>query len=270
MTEVMTFKAVRQAVRGFFAGLGAFAFNWIFATSVRAEEALASVSAARVRPAVVTTLNVFGSQATRRGVPQDVPQYASYLTRSAHEARQVAACLADASACPSQGAAAWSRALEGLRGRDAWTQIREVNRFVNSVRTHVSDQQLWGRSDFWATSLEFLAREGDCEDFALLKMASLRHLGFPESALRLTVVMDESRGVAHAVLLVGHAGATYVLDTSFDDVRTQSAIGYYAPQYSLSAIERFAHRPAPQVATVSGRDRASVQMFAAGETVALR
>lgn len=197
-----------------------------------------------VTPPPVPVLSVFGSRSFVRGRPETIKQWASFAPRYRAEEAAIDACLADASACPNVAARSWSQMMATLRTQDPRTQVEMLNRFVNRLRHHVADSDIWGRSDYWATPFEFLARNGDCEDFAILKYVSLRHLGFADAALRLAVVMDESRDLGHAILLVAMAdGETLVLDNVYDEILPDDEIPFYAPQYSVNFTTRYAHVP---------------------------
>jgi predicted transglutaminase-like cysteine proteinase len=52
---------------------------------------------------------------------------------------------------------------------------------------------------------------GDCEDYVLLKRRKLMELGWPQSALLITVVRDEN-GEGHAILTVRTTRGDYILD----------------------------------------------------------
>ena len=57
--------------------------------------------------------------------------------------------------------------------------------------------------DYWAKPSEILAhRAGDCEDFAILKMAALLRAGIPAQSMSLVVLQDRRRKFFHAVLSV--------------------------------------------------------------------
>ncbi len=66
---------------------------------------------------------------------------------------------------------------------------------------------------------------GDCEDYALLKRHELMRLGWPSSALLITVVRDE-RGEGHAVLTARTAGGDLILDNKVNEVRLWSSTPY--------------------------------------------
>lgn len=77
-------------------------------------------------------------------------------------------------------------------------ELRAVNSRVNASIREVSDQEHHGRPDVWSIPTD---GRGDCEDFALTKRHQLIELGWPSSALLMTVVRNQ-RGEGHAVLTV--------------------------------------------------------------------
>ncbi len=127
----------------------------------------------------------------------------------------------------------WSRYLEMLGGADPETQLRAVNRFVNAT-PFIEDRDNWGAKDYWSAPGEFFARGGDCEDYAISKYLSLRRLGFFAEDLRLMVLIDTRRHLAHAVLMVNLEGRSLILDNLDDRVLEWSAVGHYRPLYSLN------------------------------------
>ena len=98
----------------------------------------------------------------------------------------------------------WQRTIEQLRGRETQEQLIEINRFFNQRIRWTDDRQLYNRDDYWATPAETIGhKEGDCEDFTIIKYASLLELGVPAEELRLTYVrlrMPGGRSQAHMVL----------------------------------------------------------------------
>lgn len=83
-------------------------------------------------------------------------------------------------------------------------RIRDVNNYFNRI-PRVSDQEVWGRGDYWASVTEFLQQaRGDCEDFAIAKYYTLRKLGIPDDNLQLAYgkILNPGRGIeTHMVLL---------------------------------------------------------------------
>ena len=96
-------------------------------------------------------------------------------------------------------------------GRARLDQLDTVNRFLNGWR-YREDAANYGRRDYWASPLEFFLRSGDCEDYAIAKYVTLRQLGFAAEQLRLVVVHDVVRDLAHAVLAVYLDDQVYILD----------------------------------------------------------
>lgn len=120
-------------------------------------------------------------------------------------------------------------------------------RRINYVQTVVgrtvawrSDIDLYGRADRWADPRETLARRaGDCEDIAILKLAALASLGFPNDRLALVVGRDTVRG-DHAIAAVRSADGWRLLD---DDgvVRAPGTLPRFEPVYSLVDGRAFLH-----------------------------
>ena len=80
----------------------------------------------------------------------------------------------------------------------------------------MSDRDRYARRDVWAGAATTLVEGGDCEDLALLKAASLEHLGWNGDGLAVVVGVSTAGGErrAHAVLLATLGdGTQLVLDT---------------------------------------------------------
>jgi hypothetical protein len=103
------------------------------------------------------------------------------------------------------------------------------------------DPEAYGERDHWATPLEFLQHSGDCEDYAAIKYVSLRRLGFRPDRLRLVVVRDTARKIAHAVLLARLDQGWQVLDNLSDRILPPDRIDHYRPYYSVNEEMRWSH-----------------------------
>jgi predicted transglutaminase-like cysteine proteinase len=158
------------------------------------------------------------------------------MMRAAHPAGAQDACRPGA--CLEQE---WRQLLSRLHGQSPARQLEAVNRFVNQV-PHVDDRVNYGVDDHWATPSEFFARGGDCEDFAIAKYVSLRELGWPPSQMRLVIVTDTARGIAHAVLVVFVNGRAHVLDNQLGGVTPADSIRNYRPIYSISEAGWWSHQ----------------------------
>jgi len=104
---------------------------------------------------------------------------------------------------------------------ERWGELNSVNRTVNRSVREVSDMMTAGRKDVW----QLPDAKGDCEDFALLKRQRLIALGWPSSALLMTVVRDRDLG-GHAVLSVVTDKGDYVLDNRSRRISLWSSTPY--------------------------------------------
>jgi len=93
-------------------------------------------------------------------------------------------------------------------------ELDAINRAVNHEIEPVTDLDLYGITDYWTIPVA----KGDCEDYVLLKRKLLMELGWPASALLITVVRDE-RGEGHAILTVRTAQGDFVLDNKTDEIK---------------------------------------------------
>jgi predicted transglutaminase-like cysteine proteinase len=121
-------------------------------------------------------------------------------------------------------------------------KITAVNKAINRLIDYRSDKDIYGVLDYWATPKEILGSgRGDCEDFAILKMAALRAAGLPADSMALVVLRDSSRNFYHAVLAVSTSSNTYVLDNLRDTVLTDKQLPQYQALYSLSMQKAWVH-----------------------------
>jgi predicted transglutaminase-like cysteine proteinase len=169
-----------------------------------------------------------------------LPQWQRVLQKIETERSTYRACAAAEADCPSRGAASWQAMIRDQRGRPPLRQLDTVNRFLNGWR-YKEDAANYGRPDYWATPLEFFLRSGDCEDYAIAKYVTLRQLGFAAEQLRLVVVHDVVRDLAHAVLAVYLDDQVYILDNLTRAVVPQDEVAHYVPYYSINETTRWAH-----------------------------
>jgi predicted transglutaminase-like cysteine proteinase len=121
-------------------------------------------------------------------------------------------------------------------------QLDTVNAVVNRV-PYVEDRVNYGTEDYWATPAEFIARGGDCEDYAIAKYMLLRRAGVPADAMRVAVVRDLALGTSHAILAVEAGGTTWILDNQAVDVKPADAVTRYQPVYSINENGWWLHMP---------------------------
>ncbi|MGH1481071.1 MAG: transglutaminase-like cysteine peptidase [Geminicoccales bacterium] len=171
-----------------------------------------------------------------------LPQWRRVLDEIREEEALYHACGNGIVPCPSKSLLAWYAMMKGQAEQPKMAMLHAVNRFVNQW-PHRSDSVNHDQVDYWSSPLTFLRRSGDCEDYAIIKYVSLREMGFPAEDLRIVVVRDTLRDLAHAVLVVHVEGDLYVLDNLFQAVLPQARVRQYLPYYSVNEQARWAHIP---------------------------
>lgn len=112
--------------------------------------------------------------------------------------------------------------------------LYQVNTWGNA-HPYVVDELNWGMSDFWATPLEFMQVNGDCEDYAIAKYYTLRALGVPADKLRIMIVQDMNLGgIIHAVLAVRDGESLFILDNQIKEVIDAKYVLHYNPIYAVN------------------------------------
>jgi predicted transglutaminase-like cysteine proteinase len=135
--------------------------------------------------------------------------------RIAEDETRLAACRAEPWMCGSDEIQLEAIAKLG-RAREGRARIGEINRAVNLAIRPVSDERQFGVIDRWSGPLETLgAGQGDCEDYAILKLLALQQAGIERNDLRLVIVQDRGSQSAHAVAAVRFDGRWLLLDNRF-------------------------------------------------------
>lgn len=134
----------------------------------------------------------------------------------------------------------WGALQKEATGLNQMEQMRLVNRFWNTW-PYKEDIQNWGQQDYWAIPDEFIKKSGDCEDYAIAKYYTLKELGFDPHKMRLVVLRDTIRNLAHAVLAVYIDDEAYILDNLSNTVLSHKRLTNYVPQYSVNEFGRWAH-----------------------------
>jgi len=138
--------------------------------------------------------------------------------------------------------AEWHDFLETIDALPQALQLEAVNQFANE-QNYVLDIENYGREDYWALPELFLANGGDCEDYVIVKLFSLRWLGWDVSDMRLVVVQDTNLRLPHAILAVASAGDIFILDNQASIIVPERTIVHYAPVYSISDRQWWLHLP---------------------------
>ena len=122
-------------------------------------------------------------------------------------------CRADRAACKSPAALRLIAIADQARGRDGIARLGEVNRAINLAIRPLSDRSQYGAIDYWSGPLMTLTSgAGDCEDYAIAKLVTLREAGIAADDMRLVIVRDLPSNDDHAVLAVRIDGRWRILD----------------------------------------------------------
>lgn len=169
------------------------------------------------------------------------PQWLDVLEKQLVEQASVSDCRAEhiLTRCDLQS---WRDYLDDIRHLPRDEQLAAVNRFANEQK-YVLDIENYGLEDYWAAPDLFLENGGDCEDYVIVKLFSLRWLGWPLTDMRLVVVQDTNLRMAHAVLAVADAADVWILDNLVSRIVPERTIVHYAPVYSISERQWWLHLP---------------------------
>lgn len=130
--------------------------------------------------------------------------------------------------------------IEFLRGMPLDQMAEGVNAIVNRVR-YINDSNLYGKTDYWATPIEFLKNGGDCEDYAITKYTALRMLGVPENRMRILVLQDLQKNIPHAILVVYTEKGPLLLDNQIKTAIAADKVSHYKPIFSINRESWWLH-----------------------------
>ena len=229
-------------MRGGLAAASGTVRSGLWLRSLAAVAALACIATGPAGAAGVTTETpkLFGSTEIRSGNLSKFEKWTEVLGRYAkEEPGELQKCA------PTQfnpcNTARWRIFLYSLKDLPKRQQLDSVNAYLNKWM-YIIDQVNWGKSDYWATPGQFLAKNGDCEDYAIAKYVSLVHLGFDKSQLRIVVLNDLNLKVPHAILAVYLDGEVFILDNQIVQVVLADRIKHYKPIYSINEGSWWLHR----------------------------
>jgi predicted transglutaminase-like cysteine proteinase len=168
-----------------------------------------------------------------------LPNWSRVMALAEAQTEALSRCDATEEVC-SAAALSWQKILRAAQPLPPMEQLKAVNRYFNRWPYRL-DIDVYGVSDYWATPKEFLKLSGDCEDFSIIKYYALRKLGFAIDDMRIVLLKDTIRNIAHAILAVKLDGESYVLDSLSDLVLPHLKYEHYVPQYSVNEHYRWAH-----------------------------
>lgn len=189
-------------------------------------------------PAAATGL--FGSNESHQTNLDIFPQWLSVLDRHIIEKTPNGRC--DSKQFNRCHLNSWLTYLETLKGLSTRAQLEKINRYANK-KDYILDIDNYALEDYWAIPKQFLNRGGDCEDYAITKLLSLRWLGHQRLQSRIVVLQDANLGIPHAVLAVYLDGDTLILDNQVNEIISHRNILHYIPIYSLDEKQWWIHLP---------------------------
>lgn len=155
---------------------------------------------------------------------------------------QLALCDGDRDNCASPAALRLLAIVDQARSRDGRARLGEINRAVNLAIRAADD----GADDVWSSPLAtFASGAGDCEDYAIAKLAALRLAGVAPEDLRIVVMRDVRAGEAHAVAAARLDGHWLMLDNRRMAMVEDDNARSYQPLFVLyqSAVLKYVGEP---------------------------
>jgi len=136
----------------------------------------------------------------------------------------------------------WQAFLNSIRHLPVMQQIKQVNKYANE-KEYILDIENYGMVDYWATPKEFLTNSGDCEDYAIFKMLSMKWLGYDTAAMRVVVVQDTNLRIPHAIMAIEKDNDILIMDNQIEEVISHADIFHYVPVYSVNESHWWMHVP---------------------------
>ncbi len=136
--------------------------------------------------------------------------------------------------------------LNSIKNDDEKTKVEKVNHYINSIIPKY-DAYNYSSDEYWATPFEFFSNaSGDCEDYVIAKMYSLKMLGVSSKTMYMSVVKDKYTGGDHMVLSlhVEHNNSFLVLDNLSTkvlpiDKRVDLKVVFMFNEYGFYQLENY-------------------------------
>ena len=207
------------------------------------------LSSSQTRSAEPGSTGLFGYQEILKQDLSLFPQWLSVLERHLLN-------VSDASSCQSTQfnqchLKQWQVFLKSIKHLPVMSQVKLVNKYANQ-QEYILDIENYAVADYWASAKEFLVNSGDCEDYAIIKMLSLKWLGYDVNSMRVVVVQDTNLRVAHAVMAIEINNDIFILDNQIDQVISHADIFHYVPVYSINEDNWWMHVPLTSSSYVDG------------------
>ena len=155
---------------------------------------------------------------------------------------QLPLCDGDRDNCASPAALKLLAIVDQARSRDGRALLGETNRAINLAIRAADD----GTEDVWSSPLATFGRgAGDCEDYAIAKLAALRLAGVATEDLRIVVVRDVRAGEEHAVVAARLDGHWLMLDNRRMAMVEDADVRNFRPTFVIGphGVMRYADTP---------------------------
>jgi len=182
----------------------------------------------------VAVSGLFGYQENERENLSLFPQWLSVLERNIQQKAPEGHC--ESNRLDQCHVKVWLRFLKDIQTLPKNEQVNRVNQFANE-HAYILDIENYGVEDYWSTPKEFLYNSGDCEDYAIIKMLSLKKLGFDMRKIRLVVLQDTNLRIPHAVLAIDAPNDTLIMDNQVEEVISHKYILHYVPIYAVNEMK---------------------------------
>lgn len=176
---------------------------------------------------------LFGTSEDKNSDIEDFPKWLAVLDKNEEEQESYEKKCSKNSKKFYCNISEWKKFLDTIKDKNPLEQVKAINSYANK-RKYILDIDNWGQTDYWESPGEFLFKNGDCEDYAIIKYYSLRYLGYKPSDLRVVVLMDNNLRIYHSVLAVYWDNKIYILDNQITKVTKDTNILHYSPVYSIN------------------------------------
>lgn len=195
---------------------------------------------ARLGSTMPMSASLFGYQEIQKKNLGLFPQWLSVLERHLLNIKDAGSCQSvHFNQCHLKQ---WLVYLKSIEQLPMDQQIKKVNRYANEKK-YILDMENYGIADYWATPKQFLESNGDCEDYAIIKMLSLKWLGRDVGLMRVVIVQDTNLRIPHAVMAIASNDDILILDNQIDEVISHADIFHYVPVYSVNENYWWMHVP---------------------------
>jgi predicted transglutaminase-like cysteine proteinase len=160
-----------------------------------------------------------------------MPRWQQVMRRFAKQENSPDSACDTGANCPAD---TWKRVVADLKTLPLRARVERVNDIFNRI-PYVLAEVNWHDIAYWETPYEFLARGGQCQDYAIAKYLALLESGVPERSLRFVVVHDNTENLDHAITVVDVDGESLALDNQMATVVPARALQQrYSPYYALN------------------------------------